>query len=493
MRCSVCCLLLLASAAAGQPVPDTLWAPADSLIAYGWSTDADGDRVLVGARVWPPPALAQSDPKGVVFVYRRTAEGAWAVEGRLEPDYVGIEDCFSWALDLRGDRAAVGARCEYGPNSDGIGREGAVYVFRFDGENWVREAKLYPSDVAGPWVPQTMTRASFGHSVSLEEGYLVVGAPGVANPNTSGDGASGAAYVFEREGDVWSYAATLVNDDTDSVLHERFGVSVAALGDDVLVGASREGPDANRRGAVYAFRRTDTGWVQQAKLLAPAPEDDEEFGLVIARGAGEAAVGSYEAVYPLERTGAWQVGPRLTPDGFRLSGLARHGSHVLAVDASLSGVGGVLLLEAESGWASTPLPLAPLDLAWTYEMASVSGHSAFIGQPAFDEDGYVLVYDLMQVVSEELPTSEPASLGLTVAPNPASSYVAFRIGTRGASAVRLAIYDVLGREVLRRAEGVRPTGLHRIGVDVSGLAPGTYTVRARAGAAVVVRRFTVVR
>lgn len=488
---SLAFLLLLATNAAAQPVPDTLWAPADSIIAYGWSVDAEGDRVLIGGRVWPPPAFAQSNPKGVVFVYRRATDGSWEVEGRLEPDYVGVQDCFSWTLDLRGERAVIGASCEYGLNPDGELRHGAVYVFHFDGQEWIREAKLYPSDVSDSWLPDD----HFGWSVSLEDDCLVVGVPYVVNPELPDtDWDSGAAYVFELQSEVWAHTSTLLNEDTEGVQNEWFGTSVTLQGDEVLVGADGEGPKTSRRGAVYVFQKEDSGWVQRQKFLAPMPSAGEGFGWLVAADGGRGVVASRDAVYPLERdAGTWQVGARLTGDEFDPTGVARYGDHLLTVDATFDGAGGMLFTAQGSDWKPTALPITPPDPVWSYELVSLSERYAFIGHPSYEEDGYVLVYDLAQGVESEAPAGDDSGLALSVAPNPVADRAEIRFTLRRASPVRLTAYDVLGREVLRLVDEVRPGGTHRIALDVEGLAPGVYVLRLQVGREPVTERFTVAR
>ena len=140
-------------------------------------------------------------------------------------DYLSQEDCFSWAMDLRGDIAAIGAECEYSPNPDGSFQHGAVYLYRYDGSEWDREAKLGIPNLEGQ--PSVFR---FGESVAVGEGFVVVGTEFAANPsNPEADGGSGAAYVFEREGETWTLAATLKNDDADVQINEFFGASVSCV------------------------------------------------------------------------------------------------------------------------------------------------------------------------------------------------------------------------------------------------------------------------
>ena len=79
------------------------------------------------------------------------------------------------------------------------------------------------------------------------------------------------------------------------------------------------------------------------------------------------------------------------------------------------------------------------------------------------------------------------------APNPVSGRVRFAFSTPAAGPVRLAVFDVLGREVAVVAEGARPSGAHAAAWDASGVASGVYAVRLEAGGAVRSRTFVVAR
>ena len=88
----------------------------------------------------------------------------------------------------------------------------------------------------------------------------------------------------------------------------------------------------------------------------------------------------------------------------------------------------------------------------------------------------------------------PAEIALrSVYPNPLAGQARIPYELPAASAVRLAVYDALGREVAVVASGERPAGFHEASLDASGLSPGVYHVRLTAGAFVGAARFTVVR
>ena len=78
-------------------------------------------------------------------------------------------------------------------------------------------------------------------------------------------------------------------------------------------------------------------------------------------------------------------------------------------------------------------------------------------------------------------------------PNPfrAAAAVAFALPER--AAVSLVVYDVLGREVARLAEGTFEAGRHTVRFDAAGLPSGTYLVRFEAGGVTQTQRVLLVR
>lgn len=78
-------------------------------------------------------------------------------------------------------------------------------------------------------------------------------------------------------------------------------------------------------------------------------------------------------------------------------------------------------------------------------------------------------------------------------PNPTRGAVEVRYDLPEAAAVRVAVYDVTGREVSVLAEGATEAGYHRATLDPAALPAGVYLVRVTAGREVAVRQLTVVR
>lgn len=82
---------------------------------------------------------------------------------------------------------------------------------------------------------------------------------------------------------------------------------------------------------------------------------------------------------------------------------------------------------------------------------------------------------------------------LGVVPNPARGRTRLTLRLDAPADVSVDLVDSLGRIVRRVAAGPRPAGASSVALDVSGLAPGIYAVRLRAGASEATRLLAVVR
>ncbi|HEX9952682.1 MAG TPA: T9SS type A sorting domain-containing protein, partial [Rubricoccaceae bacterium] len=88
----------------------------------------------------------------------------------------------------------------------------------------------------------------------------------------------------------------------------------------------------------------------------------------------------------------------------------------------------------------------------------------------------------------------PAEFALAApAPNPTAGAAVVSFDVPEASAVSVAVYDLLGRRVAVLAEGEMAAGRHTSRLEAGTLAPGVYVVRMQAGTFSAVRRVTVVR
>jgi cysteine-rich repeat protein len=217
--------------------------------------------------------------------------------GYFKQSNTGEYAYFGYRLTLSGDGStlAIGAPHEGGgagginsdPTNTFASNAGAVYVFARIGAVWAQQAYVK--------VPNPEAFDFFGSSVSLSSdgNTLAVGAP-QATGYTDSIGKQGAAYVFIRNGDVWSQQ-TLVkasNPDEDDL----FGWDVALSGDGNTLAVGAPGEDSTATGvggnqddnsmeaagAVYVFARNDGVWSQQAYVKASNTDSGDFFGTSVA-------------------------------------------------------------------------------------------------------------------------------------------------------------------------------------------------------------------
>jgi hypothetical protein len=147
----------------------------------------------------------------------------------------------------------------------------------------------------------------FGFSVAVQGDALVVG--------TLAQGKDpGAAYVYQRTGDVWNQTAELT--PSDSAPGDSFGRPVAIDGDTIVVGAPAATIGVNpAQGAIYTFGRTGAPLrTETAKLTVSDGFARDQLGKSVAidgdmiiAGAPGVTVGknaNQGAIYTFARDGA---------------------------------------------------------------------------------------------------------------------------------------------------------------------------------------------
>jgi len=112
--------------------------------------------------------------------------------------------------------------------------------------------------------------------------------------------------------------------------------------------------------------------------------------------------------------------------------------------------------------------------------------------------GYSYVWDANAPVASAPGPGIEVAPALACSPNPARGAAWLRYSLARPSCVRLTIFDIAGRAVVRVVDGVRDAGDHREAWDASGLGPGAYVCRLemrgdRGPATTVSRTLVVVR
>ncbi|MCP3905962.1 MAG: hypothetical protein GY715_20245, partial [Planctomycetes bacterium] len=237
---------------------------------FGWAVSTDGERVLVGARSDENDGLIGS---GSAYVFRHTDDG-WLEEAKLTDPNRAANDAFGFSVSLAGTTALVGASGDDDPGLD----SGAAHVFRHVGIGWVHEAELEAPDAEG--------QERFGRAVALAANIAVVGASHDGDDGTH----SGSAYVYRRGPEGWTEDRKLTA--SDAAAGARFGraVSIAPVGDLVVIGAPSAG--AVGSGAAYLFADHGGKWSEVAKFAPYADVSGAQFGTSTAAASGRAVVGA---------------------------------------------------------------------------------------------------------------------------------------------------------------------------------------------------------
>jgi len=236
---------------------------------FGASLALEGDTLMVG----DDENNDHFDLAGAVQVYDRIG-GVWT-EGQTiySPGPVDFLDHFGHSMALEGDRLAVGA-----PDNDVAGQNaGAAYVFERQGGTWVAAATIYPFEATA--------NGGFGRSVALSGDRLLVGA-------SAADGliaGSGAAFLFERIGGVWTQSARL--DAVEGVTGQGLGYTVAFAGNTLVAGSPNDEDVGIRPGSVYAFELSaDVSTYCHCASAAPCGNTDDFGGCTSGSGKGASLI-----------------------------------------------------------------------------------------------------------------------------------------------------------------------------------------------------------
>ena len=263
---------------------------------------ASPDYALIGAS----RAGADESLAGAAFVFARN-RNQWKEQAKLVPADVDRDDGFGDAVSIEREVAVIGS-----PGDDDAGSSsGSAYIYIRTGTAWKQQVKLAPADL--------QRSDAFGTAVLVYRNTVIVGAP---KHTHSGVRFTGAAYVFERNGDTWIQKTKLVADDAAKA--DNFGGSLAMSGNTVIVGSPLSDSDRGKdSGAAYVFVRDGGGWRQQAKLGPGDAKKADQFGsgvaisgsivIVGAKTRDEGAPGSGASYSFVRVDGRWEEREKVLP------------------------------------------------------------------------------------------------------------------------------------------------------------------------------------
>ncbi len=239
--------------------------------------DYFGDSVAISGRTIVVGSSGHANFAGRAYVFESSG-GIWKETAELKGSDTGGKDGFGDSVAISGTTIVVGAD----DHANGAGR---AYVFENSGGAWKETAELKGSDT----VTNDPLGDSFGDSVAISGTTIVVGAE-------LKDYGAGRAYVFENSGSAWRQTAELTGSYTAGL--GSFGDSVAISGTTAIVGACVASP----AGAAYVFTRTGSVWRQVAELENSDMVISDLFGDSVAISGRTAIVGApgkpKQPIYP---------------------------------------------------------------------------------------------------------------------------------------------------------------------------------------------------
>lgn len=260
--------------------------------SFDRSIVSDGDTVIIGT----PYSSYGSYLTGAVQIYGHAGD-SWVPQSILTTGNLTAYESFGSQVAVSNTLLAVSAR----QRDD----SGVVYVYTRDGVSWVSSVRFVPAD--------STREQRFGHSVSVEDSLVAIGAPG----DRSGAFDGGAVYVHAKEGGEW-----VMTKIVPSAVNEGdvFG-TVVLLRDGVLfVGTPGDDESGNNAGSVHVYEQSDGLWRMVQKIV-PESGTRGRFGSSLAYTDGVLAVGVPEhgavrsgAVHVYERSGSvWSLQKTVLP------------------------------------------------------------------------------------------------------------------------------------------------------------------------------------
>lgn len=266
---------------------------------FGHNVAISGDYAIVGALIDD----TNGSFEGAAFIYKRS-NGTWTQQVKLTPTDTESLLNYAQSVAISGDYAIVGNF----DASDVAHRAGSAYIYKRNGESWILQSKITASDAE--------VNEIFGRSVSISDDYAIIGAPLDDDAGVF----SGSAYIFKRVGDNWVEQTKILANDANA--QSYFGQSVSISGDRAIIGSPFDDDNEEDSGAAYLFFRSGDDWIQNEKIRASDPEENDRFGWSVGLSGDYAIVGAYRnddsgtnsgSAYIFERSGIfWREEIKLT-------------------------------------------------------------------------------------------------------------------------------------------------------------------------------------
>lgn len=233
---------------------------------FGLSVAISGNVIVVGK------SGVMETGSAYVFTFEN---GIWNQTAKLTASNSEIDNNFGCSVSIYESTIVVGS---FTDNEKGY-NSGSAYVFNLVEGIWTQTVRLLASDGA-PW-------DFFGHSVSVHDSNIVVGAHWDDDRGES----SGSIYVFSFLNGIWSETAKL--SASDGAPWDLFGHSVSVYDSSIVASSYWDDDKGEMSGSVYLFTNLNGMWTETAKLYSSGASQGDQFGSAVAISGSNIVVGCY--------------------------------------------------------------------------------------------------------------------------------------------------------------------------------------------------------
>jgi hypothetical protein len=356
---------------------------------FGYSVAISGDAVVVGAYGDDNDDFDLSDSgegedagSAYIFHYNGTA---WVQEAKFTSSDSHSFEFFGCSVAINGNAVVVGAYQKTNNYWDPVWYTGSAYVFRYNNDAWVQEAKLTAVDAE--------VYDEFGFFVDISDNVVVVGTYFGHGPKIG----EGKAYVFRYDDTVWVQEAKFTS--SNGVDGSIYGVPIAISGNVVVFGAVGDDDKGIDSGAAYVFTFSgsaafdpSSGPVSTVSVVTGADWEPSETitgvtvgGLTATHTLTVDGIGAISGtitipeldsgVYNIVITGSVS-GTRIFTDAFTVVA-ATSESQTWCLDSDTHSVGSpILVMKRETGSILPVLLSAPVDISSPGNIVWYSDESA---------------------------------------------------------------------------------------------------------------------
>ncbi len=235
--------------------------------SFGASIALDEQLLAIGA--------TGQDNSGTVYIYSHSA-GQWKNPFRVVPKDTAPNQEFGHSIAASNGNVAIGAP------GDGIGKNGAVYVYTKSSGTWLMEKIVQQNQ---------RLNARFGNTVFLFDNILFISA--MRDDQGKDTRNRGVVYVYAKQNGTWQIMQKLKPEENDTT--GEFGAAIARSGNMLAIGAPKSNLGEKRSGAVYLYKQTHKRgqWSFEKSVAPTVLRNGDRFGASIAFNGLDLLVGAY--------------------------------------------------------------------------------------------------------------------------------------------------------------------------------------------------------